>query len=75
MCKILADAQGEYFSQKKQYAEKFMSSEGEQNGLYWKVPEGEIERPIGLLIAYATGEGYGGQHDTPQPLMAISTGY
>ena len=67
VCKVLAVAQNEYFSQKQHYAEKFMSSEGEQNGLYWKVPEGEIESPIGPLVAYATGEGYGGQHDTPQP--------
>ncbi len=67
VCKVLADAQDEYFSQKQQYAEKFMSDEGQQNGLYWKVPEGQTESPIGPLVAYATGEGYGGKHDTPQP--------
>jgi hypothetical protein len=50
-----------------QYAQKFISDEGKQNGLYWKVAEGQPESPIGPLVAYATGQGYGGKHDTPQP--------
>ena len=73
VCDALADAQDDYFSQThdgdsvKQYAQKFISDPGKQNGLYWKVAEGETESPIGPLVAYATGQGYGGQHDTPQP--------
>jgi hypothetical protein len=73
VCDALADAQSEYFSQThdgdpvKQYAQKVISDPGKQNGLYWKVAEGEPESPIGPLVAYATGQGYGGQHDTPQP--------
>ena len=69
----LADAQNEYFSQThdrdavKQYAQKFISDPGKQNGLYWKVAEGETESPIGPLVAYATAQGDGGQQDTPQP--------
>jgi hypothetical protein len=65
--------QQEYFSQMHdgetvhQYAQKIVSAEGKQNGLYWKVSEGQPESPVGPLVAYATGEGYGGQHDTPQP--------
>jgi len=55
----LADAQNEYFSQKQEYAQKIISDAGQQNGLYWKVAEGETESPIGPLVAYATGEGYG----------------
>src|SRR5271165_5030056 len=67
VCDVLADAQDEYFSQKQEYAQKVISDPGQQNGLYWKVAEGGTESPIGPLVAYATGEGYGGQHDTPQP--------
>src|SRR5271166_3346011 len=73
VCDALADAQDEYFSQThdgdpvKQYAQKVISDPGKQNGLYWKTAEGETESPIGPLVAYATGQGYGGQHDTPQP--------
>jgi len=73
VCDALADAQDEYFSQShdgdsvKQYAQKFASDPGKQNGLYWKTAEGETESPVGPLVAYATGQGYGGQHDTPQP--------
>jgi Protein of unknown function (DUF2950) len=73
VCHALADGQTEYYSQThdgdsvNQYAQKFISTPGKQNGLYWKVAEGETESPIGPLVAYATGRGYGGQHDTPQP--------
>jgi hypothetical protein len=73
VCRALGDAQHEYFGQThdgdtvKQYAQKIISDPGKQNGLYWKTAEGEPESPIGPLVAYATGQGYGGQHDTPQP--------
>lgn len=67
VCDALADAQDEYLSQKQEYAQKIISDPGQQNGLYWKVAEGGTESPIGPLVAYATGQGYGGQHDTPQP--------
>ncbi|HEY5174896.1 MAG TPA: DUF2950 domain-containing protein [Terriglobales bacterium] len=73
VCGVLADAQHDYFEQTHdgdsahQYAQKFISAEGKQNGLYWKVAEGQPESPIGSLVAYAAGEGYGGKHDTPQP--------
>ncbi len=67
VCGVLADAQHEYFGQTHdgdsvhQYAQKFTSDEGKQNGLYWKTAEGEPESPVGPLVAYATGEGYGGE--------------
>ena len=73
VCGVLADAQHDYFEQTHdgdavhQYAQKFISDEGKQNGLYWKVAEGQPESPIGPLVAYATGQGYGGKHDAPQP--------
>ena len=73
VCRALADAQSEYFSQThdgdavRQYAQKFISDPGKQDGLYWKVAEGETESPIGPLVAYAAGKGYTGQQDTAQP--------
>jgi Protein of unknown function (DUF2950) len=60
----MADAQSEYFSQPqlgskvKQYAQKFTSSEGRHDGLYWKAPLGKPESPLGPLAARASAEGY-----------------
>jgi hypothetical protein len=73
VCRALADAQQDYFQQAhdgdttNQYAQKFTSDSGKQNGLYWKTAEGQPESPIGPLVAFATAKGYGGQHDSPQP--------
>jgi hypothetical protein len=64
VCEALADAQAEYFSQRhadgstKQYAPKFISDTGKQNGLYWDSPEGQPKSPLGPLAAFATTEGY-----------------
>jgi len=64
VCSALADAQAEYFSQRrdgasaKQYALKFISDAGKQNGLYWESPEGQPRSPLGPLVAFATDEGY-----------------
>ena len=64
VCGALADAQAEYFSQRRdgassnQYALKFISDTGKQNGLYWESPEGQPKSPLGPLVAFATDEGY-----------------
>jgi hypothetical protein len=62
VCAAIADAQAEYFAQHhdgvKQYAQKFISDEGKQNGLYWPAPEGKPPSPVGPLVAFATGQGY-----------------
>ena len=62
VCAALADAQADYFSQKhdgvKQYAQKFISDPGKQNGLYWESAEGQPKSPVGPLVAFATDEGY-----------------
>ncbi|HEY4899785.1 MAG TPA: DUF2950 domain-containing protein [Terriglobales bacterium] len=64
VCKALADAQDEYFGGTHdgdtvhQYAQKFISDEGKQNGLYWKTAEGEPQSPIGPVFKYAAVEGY-----------------
>jgi Protein of unknown function (DUF2950) len=68
----MADAQTEYFSQRhdgvKQYAQKFISDEGKQNGLYWKSPEGQPKSPLGPLAAFAAAtEGFTPEAGTQQP--------
>jgi hypothetical protein len=67
--KALADAQDEYFdglhdgSTVHQYAQKFISDEGKQNGLFWPTAEGEPQSPIGPAFKYATAEGYSKKTD------------
>lgn len=53
----------------RQFAQKFSSSEGQKDGLYWESAEGEDDSPFGPLIARATGEGYRGglDEDPPEP--------
>ncbi len=73
VCHALVDGERDYYSQLrdgaavKQYAQKFGSDPGKQDGLYWKAAEGEPLSPIGPLVAYAHGKGYGGHHEEPQP--------
>jgi hypothetical protein len=71
ICGALANAQAEYHSQPhdgaKQYAQKFISDEGKQNGLYWQAAEGQPKSPLGPLAAFATAEGYTVQQNAHQP--------
>jgi hypothetical protein len=73
VCEALADAQAEYFSQPrdgertKQYALKFISDTGRQNGLYWESAEGQPKSPLGPLAAFATTEGYSAKPDAHTP--------
>jgi hypothetical protein len=71
VCGALADAEAEYFSQPregaKQYAVKFISDNGKQNGLYWDSPEGQPKSPLGPLVAFATTEGYSAKPNSHQP--------
>jgi len=73
VCGALADAQAEYFSEAhqggsaKQYALKFISDSGTQNGLYWDAPEGQPKSPLGPLVAFATTEGYSAKADAHTP--------
>ena len=72
-CRALANAQAAYFSQlhdgarTKQYAVKFISDPGKQNGLYWQSSTGEPQSPLGPLVAYATAEGYSAKPDAHVP--------
>ena len=71
ICGALAQSQVQYFSQKhggvKQYAQKFISDPGQQNGLYWETVQGAPRSPIGPLVAYASDEGITIKPDTAQP--------
>jgi hypothetical protein len=63
-CLAVVDAQHDYMAQvrngsdTKQYALKFISDDGKQNGLYWKSSDGKPESPLGPLAAFASSEGY-----------------
>ena len=69
----MADAQAEYFSQThddnqvQEYAQKFISEDGKQDGLYWKSAQDQTESPLGPLAAYASAEGYTDKTNTSQP--------
>jgi hypothetical protein len=72
VCLAAANAQAEYFAQShdggtKQYALKFISDPGKQNGLYWPSNSGEPQSPLGPLVAYATAEGYTAKPDAHTP--------
>ena len=71
VCAAIADAQRDYYAalhdgaSEHQYAQKFRSAAGTQDGLYWEVKAGaQPESPLGPLVAEAASEGY--QH-TGQP--------
>jgi hypothetical protein len=73
VCGALVDAQAQYASQPHdggsagQYALKFISDPGKQNGLYWESPEGQPKSPLGPLAAFATSEGYKVKPDSHVP--------
>ena len=57
-------AQHEYASKdcrgggKVEFAQRFISSPGSHDGLYWEAGEGEEQSPLGPLLARAAQEGY-----------------
>jgi hypothetical protein len=58
------DAQHEYASKdcrgggKVEFAQRFISSPGSRDGLYWEARDGEEQSPLGPLVAQAAKEGY-----------------
>ena len=62
----VANAQQEYFRENHQFAQKFVSDEGQHNGLYWPVAEGERPSPLASLADVAKALGYS-HSDKPQP--------
>lgn len=67
-CRAIVDAERDYASVDRagigsaQYAQKFMSSPGKTDGLYWPVAAGAKPSPLGPLVAEARAQGYGGRH-------------
>jgi hypothetical protein len=68
------DAQREYYQRDPDhdgllhYAQKFRSTPGKRDGLYWQTKPGEEESPLGSLFARATTAGYamkGGHNPDP----------
>ena len=65
-CRAYVVAQWEYFTQPlgtsldglAVYAQKFVSTAGKHDGLYWDVPDGTKPSPLGALVADARAEGY-----------------
>ena len=70
-CGALAQSQFQYFSQKrggvKQYAPKFISDAGQQNGLYWESAQGAPRSPLGPHVALASDEETTIKPDKAQP--------
>jgi hypothetical protein len=60
----IVDAQREYAIKDRdknnllEYAQKFVSDPGKQNGLYWEAKQGAPQSPLGPLLAQARTEGY-----------------
>lgn len=58
------NAQHEYFSQDRdgngvnEFAQKFLSTAGKKDGLYWQPVDGEAFSPMGPLVAMAGHHGY-----------------
>ena len=65
VCRAMVDAQLEYATRDRmgdgvlQYAQRFVSTAGKHDGLYWATREGEAPSPLGPLAARAVEEGYG----------------
>jgi len=63
-CEAYVDAQQEYVMKDRdgdgylEYAQKFISTPGKQDGLYWEKKEGEELSPLGPLAAEAVKEGH-----------------
>jgi hypothetical protein len=74
VCHAYVDAQREYASKirngagVREYAQKFHSTPGKEDGLYWEVSANEKQSPMGPLVAMATSEGYAHKEAHAEPL-------
>ena len=72
-CGAVADAENQYFSQThdgdkvKQYAQRLISDEGKQNGLYWMVSASQAPSPLEEVRDFAKAAGYTNAGAKPQP--------
>jgi len=73
VCLAYVDAQREYATVDRdrngylEYAQRFMSSPGKRDGLYWPSPVGEEESPMGPLMGQAQAKGYDFKQGKPTP--------
>lgn len=76
VCRAFVDAQRDYAANIPhkdgllEYAQHFMSTPGQHDGLYWPAAAGEPESPMGPLVARARTEGYSagnGERKTREP--------
>ncbi|HYK90661.1 MAG TPA: DUF2950 domain-containing protein [Acidobacteriota bacterium] len=65
-CRAYAVAQWEYFTEGDwdndgvaEYAQRFLSSPGKHDGLFWETTEDAKASPLGKLVAAARAQGYG----------------
>jgi hypothetical protein len=69
----IVDAQRDYSSEDRNgngvvdYAQKFGSSPGKHDGLYWPTKAGEPPSPLGPLVVQAAGQGYSKGEKGPTP--------
>lgn len=74
VCLAMVDAQREYALKDQdgdnllEYAQKFRSTKGKKDGLYWEAKEGEAQSPLGALVAKAVEEGYSGKKSAGSPV-------
>jgi hypothetical protein len=64
VCLAYVDAQKEYYSEDRnadglrEYAQRFASSSGKRDGLFWETKPGAPPSPLGPLVVHARAEGY-----------------
>ncbi len=65
-CRAYVLAQWQYYTESKDtakdglavYAQKFLSTPGTHDGLYWDTAQNEDPSPLGAMVAHARAEGY-----------------
>jgi hypothetical protein len=73
VCRTYLQAQREYASEDRdgsgvlKFARKLKSTPGTKDGLFWPDAPGEVESPLGPLVAEAHAEGYGGKTAEGRP--------
>jgi hypothetical protein len=72
-CLAYVDAQREYYAEDRngdgilEYAQRFPSTPGRKDGLYWEARPGEPPSPLGDLVVAAYAEGYRRAKSGPTP--------
>ena len=74
VCLAYVDAQKEYAIKDRdvdgvlEYAQKFLSTPGKKDGLYWQANEGDEQSPLGPLVGEAREKGYSGKQSEGNPI-------